>query len=97
MSRGSHYAYMRKLQATLQPLFQRREYPLFDFSDLAVTGAGDDEATDGFHVSEVAALRMVIHMAENSPVLAEEVSLSVLTAALEQARSAYRVWPQGSD
>lgn len=97
MSRGSDYAYMRNLQATLQPLFQRRDYPLFDFSDLVVTGAGDDEATDGFHVSEVAALRMVIHMAENSPVLAQEVSLPLLTAALEQAHSAYRVWPQESN
>jgi hypothetical protein len=59
----SQYEYLDQISPAVTPLFHRRGFSMFDFSDLAALGATDRETTDGFHASEKAYLRMLLQMA----------------------------------
>jgi hypothetical protein len=49
--------------------FEAEGFALFDFSDLATTGGSDAEAIDGFHASEAAHVRMLLHTQQSSVVV----------------------------
>ena len=84
-NKGDDYEYIFKLEETLRPIFDEYSYPLFDFSDMASLGAGDEEASDGFHISEKAALRALIIMAEGDAKLRGYVDLDNLRRILAQS------------
>ncbi len=56
------HAYFGKLQPALEAVFAKHGAVLFDFSDLAITGASDIETIDGFHGSETAYVRILLEM-----------------------------------
>lgn len=61
------YGYLQEVPERARPLFEQFGYMLFDFSDLASTGASDSETIDGFHGTEKAYLRLFLKMAEADP------------------------------
>lgn len=69
--KGECYRYLDLIQAGVKGEFDRYGYSFFDFSDLARTGAGDEETTDGFHGSESAYRRIFCLMAAQDPHLAK--------------------------
>lgn len=57
------YAYLKKIEKEIRPLFEKYHYPLFDFSDGGAIGSRDAEFIDGFHGSDKTYLRMMVEMA----------------------------------
>ena len=95
---GPDYAYMIDLPSTLQPLFDRYAFELFDFSDIARVGSPDEETLDGFHGSEVAYLRLTLKMAEMSHILDEYVDATRLQEMLDGIHSALEISsPDGAE
>lgn len=88
---GVKYRYLDKIWPALRAVFDRYEYPLFDFSDLRQTGAADEEVIDGVHASEKATLRLFIKMVEETPGLQPYADLEGLRAKLASAKNPYEV------
>jgi len=90
MLEKGQYEYIRQLPQALLPLFQQYGDVFADYSDLAGIGASDDETIGddaGFHGSEVAALRIVIKLAEKDPVLKEYTNIAELKKKLAHRKS----------
>jgi len=92
MSMGEKYAYIRNLNEVLQPVFQKNEFDLYDFSDLAELGASDKETIDGFHGSEKAYLRLFLLMASDNEVLKQHVDVEYLEERLSNSEGDYYVF-----
>lgn len=85
------YAYIIKLGTTLQSIFPKYGYQLYDFSDLAVTGASDKEMIDGLHTSEKASLRIFIRMSLKNKTLRKYVDVGNLKKELNASNNYYSV------
>jgi hypothetical protein len=92
MSAGDDYAYIKRLEPALQPLFSKYGFRLYDFSDLDSTGAASGEYIDGLHASEKAYLRIWIKMAQDNKVLGAYTDIPAQEAALTQAKNNYEVY-----
>lgn len=90
LSSGNH-GYITELPHRLRPLFARFGFPFFDYSDLSVLGAGDEETKDGFHGSEKAYLRLFLDMAAKDSALAAYADLPRLRSRLALAPNPYEV------
>lgn len=86
------YSYIQKLPSALQPIFAKHHFPLFNFTDLATTGATTEEMIDGLHASEKAELRIWIKMVEQDPILQSYANLPQLKKDLQNAPSDYQVY-----
>lgn len=91
MNETGKYAYIPELSRRLKALFSERGLPFWDFTDLRPLGATDAEFIDGFHGSERAYARMLIHMADSDPRVAEWIARPGIVAGLAQNRGPYRV------
>lgn len=89
------FDYLPQLDPALRPLFAEQGFAFFDFSDLASVNASDAETLDGFHGSEKAYGRMVLHMAERDATLAQFVDVAALRAAIERAPDSYLIFSDG--
>lgn len=87
MKIGSNYAYIKKLQAALKPLFYKYKFTLNDYTDVATTGAGPGEYIDGFHASEKAMLRAMIGLNRNDTVLNKFCDTTQMLNLLKNAKS----------
>lgn len=67
MIAGGQHAYIEALPERLRPLFDRRGFALFDFSDGAALGASDGDFIDGWHASERMNLRLYTEIARALP------------------------------
>ena len=92
MHGSPHYRYLDRLGPQLAPLFARRGYTFEDLSDLATVGGTDDETIDGFHASERAYLRVLIHLAEKDEALRREVDPARLRTLLAQAKNPFETY-----
>jgi len=79
------YKYMFDLPARLKPIFDTYGYSFFNFSDLAMTGAGDEETIDFHHASEKGLTRLVIKLAEKDKLLQKYVDVPYLKKRLNEA------------
>ncbi len=68
MNNGKNYAYIKLLMPTVNPLFMKYGFPLFDFSDVS-SWSKDSEFIDGFHGGEKLYAKMMLHMASSTPLL----------------------------
>jgi hypothetical protein len=91
-ARGRDYAFMNEIMPALQGQFKKFNYPLFDFTDLLTTGASDKEIIDGLHGSEKAYVRMVIVMAEKTPLLKERIDVPWLKEMLKKSPNDFEVF-----
>jgi hypothetical protein len=89
---NTRYVYMNKIVPRIKPLFEVYGFSLFDFSDLAFLGAGDEESLDGLHASEKAYVRLTLHMAEKDPILADYVDMHHLNQVLAEEEDPFRVF-----
>jgi len=87
MNMGNKYAYIKKLQAALKPLFDKYKFTLGDYTDVATTGAGPGEYLDGFHASEKAMLRVMIDLNRKDSVLRQFCDTTQMNVLLKNAKS----------
>ncbi len=73
-----NFDYVFTLYPAMKAIFDEYDYALYDFSDLAWTGASDAEAIDGFHGSEKAYLRMTLIMADDLEAYVDKAKLKNL-------------------
>ena len=85
---GKHH-YMEKIFPAAEPIFKKFGFELWDMSNLAKFGSGDNETLDGFHGSEVAYLKMLIYMTEHQSAISKYTNLEKLKKSLENKRSNY--------
>ncbi|MDE0836364.1 MAG: hypothetical protein OSA84_08450 [Akkermansiaceae bacterium] len=82
------YPHVFTLHNELLPIFEKRGFKLFDFSDLRSVGSSDFETYDGFHASETAYLRITEIMAESDDKLGGEVNYYTIRDLLAAPYSA---------
>jgi hypothetical protein len=87
MQQSGKYGYLDKVYPSLQQLFQKYNYPVYDFTDIESYGSSDLETIDGFHGTEVSYLRLLIKMAENDKTLSRYVNLESLQNMLDNRKS----------
>jgi hypothetical protein len=88
------YNYIFQIQSKVQPIFDKYNFPLFNFSDPSTIGAKDSEFLDGYHPGEKVYLRFFIKMAEENPVLAKLTDVNRLKQALNSTTNDYEVFGQ---
>ena len=93
LAQGEDYAYIGRLYAALEPIFDAYSFDLLDFSDIVSVGSGDVEMIDGFHGSEVAYLRLTLKMAARSAALDRNVDSGSLEQILVSVHSGLEVSP----
>jgi hypothetical protein len=86
------YEYFFELEPTLNPIFKKYGYNIYNFSDLNSTGADACEVIDGTHASDKAYLRLFILLAENEEALKNETNISRLKFELNNSNSCYSVF-----
>lgn len=90
---GDRYAYIPALESEMRKRFEDRGFEFYNFSDLASFGAPDTEATDGYHGSERAYLRLFISMLEQGSQLNACANLEALRQALATTPEQGNVFP----
>ncbi len=80
------YAYMFLTDSKIRPLFEKFHFGFFNYFDLASLSAPDSESYDGYHITEKATLRILIKMAQQDPVLQQQVDLKFLQKTLAEAK-----------
>jgi hypothetical protein len=85
MMESGKYKGFGEIETRLRPHFEQYGFSLFNFSDLADLGAGDCEAVDGFHGSEMAYLRLYVRIAANDPHLSAISNLPALERLLKSS------------
>jgi len=91
LKRSGKHSYIFQLEPVLKRLFQQHGFDFYNFSDLATTGASEQEAIDGYHASEKAYLRLLILMSESSRTLQKYVDLNRLKNLLKTSASDFQV------
>ena len=86
-SHGEDYAYAGRIYETILPLFEKYHFTLQDYSDINWLGASDSETLDGFHGSEKAYLRLLIHLAARDMKLRERIDAGDLERNLGDSNS----------
>jgi hypothetical protein len=86
------YGYIFKLHSTLNPLFNKYNFSLFDYTDMDVFEGRREEVIDGFHASEKAYLRLFIDMAENDEILNSYTDVDYLKKRLDEEESDLEVF-----
>jgi hypothetical protein len=85
------YGYMSKVPEKIKPLFDSFHFPLFNFSDLADTGASDEETIDVQHASEKGLARLTVKLAENDVRLRKYVDVDGLKDRIQRSDNPYFV------
>lgn len=67
MIAGGQHSYITALTPRLQALFDRYDFPFFDFSDGGAFGIQQEEFFDGWHASELGNLRLYLYMLSALP------------------------------
>jgi hypothetical protein len=92
IERGNH-TYIVELTSRLQTLFDRYDYPFFDFSNGAWINTDDEDFFDGWHVSELGTLWLYLRILEALPELLSEYSgLETLTQIAATAPDTWDVF-----
>lgn len=86
------YEYFFEIESSLDHIFKKYDYNIYNFSDLSSTGADVCEVIDGTHASDKAYLRLFIILAENEEALKNETNISKLKYELNQSNSCYSVF-----
>jgi hypothetical protein len=84
----SEYPHVFETHAVLEPVFLKRGFLLFDFSDIASLGSNEFETIDGYHASETAYLKIIYKMVEIDSRLKAVVDVSVMESLLSEPYSA---------
>jgi len=82
---GERYGSWLKVASAVAPLFARRGFEFYDFSDFTDLGAGDEEAVDSFHGSEKVYVRLMLKMLHAGSVLGRYADAAVLESDLQRA------------
>jgi hypothetical protein len=86
------YGYLKELKPLLSRIFKKYSFGFHDYSDLASTGASDQETIDGYHGSEKAYLRLFIDIVHKEPVLRKYTNINYLEKRLSSAESDFLVF-----
>jgi hypothetical protein len=81
------YAYYFDIVASVEALFGRHSYALYDFGDLEVFGVGDEEMYDTIHATERLAARVVARITADNPTLAVYVDVERLNQRIAESAS----------
>lgn len=92
---GNAFSYKNEILPNIVPMFKKRNFRLYDFSDLLIAGASDDETLDGWHASEKAYLRLFIKIAWDNDVLKRIVDIEYLEKMLKKSINPYEVFGEG--
>ena len=84
---GDKYAYIAKLPSALQPVFDKYNFTLANYTDEAWVGAENTEFIDGFHGSEKAMLRVLIDLNKKNSLLNKYCDTVQLKKILVAAKS----------
>ncbi len=89
VNKSDDYQYLFKLQDSINPLFLKYDYELYDFSDMGKLSADDCESIDGSHASDKAYLRMTLVMAKSDNLLKRYVDIPQLEDYLNQTEECF--------
>jgi hypothetical protein len=93
MERASpRYSYLLQINQTIEPLFAKYGFKLFDFSDLEQLGASDEEIYDSYHGTEKAFVRLWLKMIEGDPVLQKITDPAYLQERLSRGNNPYAIF-----
>lgn len=92
MAKSGQYRYMDTLEPSLQRIFKKFDFELWNLTQLGKYNSNDDEMLDGFHGSGVTYLKMLIYMVENGSVLSEKVNIEKLHKNLQTKKNNYIVY-----
>lgn len=92
MEQSGNYAYMGKIMPALKPVFEKRGFELYDFTNIKSCGSTDSEAIDGFHGGEVTYLKILISMLQSGSSLNKVCKLKKLESDLKQRKNNFLVY-----
>lgn len=87
------YGYFISLYPTISPVFERYQFPLFDYGDIANLSLEDMTMLDGSHPSEVNSVKILSEIAKKDEVLKQYVDHEYLDLLLKESKSPYAVLP----
>lgn len=90
--RQEHYPYIFDIYNILKPIFDEKGFGLYDFTDLAILGADDEESFDGSHGSEKAYARLIIRLLEKEPILRQYADANALKARIKNIENPYVIF-----
>ncbi|RYF83819.1 MAG: hypothetical protein EOO03_15225 [Chitinophagaceae bacterium] len=90
---GRH-TYMDKIFGYCKPLFSRYNFECYDLSRLSTFKSEDSEMLDGFHGSEVAYGRMLLHLSQSSKILRATVNVKSLREKISARKNGYQLYAE---
>ncbi len=79
---SGHYKYMDSIFEKSIDMFNKHDFELWDMKELSTFNSSDEEMLDGFHGSEVAYLKLLIHLASNGSKINEVIDLEKIKSDL---------------
>ncbi len=92
MNESGNYIYMDSIYSKSIEIFKKHQFELWDMSNLTEYNSNDNETIDGSHGSEVAYLKMLIHMIENGSILKHYTNVEKLKNDLNTRENNYTVY-----
>lgn len=93
MQKSRNYKYTDQIQPSIQPLFDKYNYQLYDFTDPATIGASNDEFLDGFHAGEKAYAKILIEMINRDPAFQKYINVALLENKLHKPDNNFQLFP----
>lgn len=81
------FAYIYELKDKVEPVFKKHGCEFYDYGRFDAFGATDQEAIDGYHVSEKAYLRLLINMRKKSPLLKKYTDEKYMDSLIRNSKS----------
>lgn len=87
MEGEGHYKYLKKIMPSVQDMFDRYEYEIYDFTDVRKIGCDDSYFVDGFHGSDIVYSMIIKEMCGETSVLQEIVDFDKLNSMIDHRYS----------
>lgn len=92
MEASGKYRYIEKIYPTINPLFKKYGFELYNFPTVSSCGSNDNETIDGFHGGEVTALKILLKMVESGSILRKITNPEQLKSDLQHPINRYQVY-----
>lgn len=87
---STRYGYLKNIYSNISVTFNKFNFSCFDFSDIKSLGATDQEILDGFHGSEKAYFRIIIHLSLQDKILKNyTLNIETLNGYLNSSNDIY--------
>lgn len=85
------YDYVFHIYENTNPIFQKYNFRVFDFFDMATLNVPDTDAVDGYHTDEKVMVQVLIQMAQKDTELSKVVDIKKLTKIFNTAKDSNNV------